>query len=282
MAQLDLADGRRQDRADAAFEASLGQVDCCPARGRSGPRAVRPSVPTARCRRLGDFPADVDVDRDVLLVAREHLAGRRIEQLHAAIEPSRQIDRPGKLEVGSAIGLAIVDLHDVAKPLDDHRLALVDKDHARRRQSQQESRSAKSPMRRAKRPSGEGLSPSGGVERCASELVRTAIDHGFGFSAGLSDWTRSGELPRLDGSDSARPVRRDVGRRLELVLCSALLAGLRRFRRRSTGLRSRPRGADRRSASRRGRRGRAACGRRPWGRRSSPPDPESESMMACQ
>ncbi len=34
----------------------------------------------------------------------------------------------------TTVGIAIVDLHDVAEPLDDHRLGLVDEHHARRRQ----------------------------------------------------------------------------------------------------------------------------------------------------
>ncbi len=120
--------------------------------------------------------------------------------MHAAIEAFDEIDRPRQLEVRAPVGLAIVNPHDAAKPLDDHRLPLVDKDHAGRRKSDEESAQRKEPE--ASREAAVGRWTQS-VGRGTSELIRTTIDHGFDFSAEVQRLDSVFELPRLDGSDSA-------------------------------------------------------------------------------
>ena len=176
-AQLDLTDRRRQDRANAAVEPCVGQVDAAqPAvKPDKGPLGQRSRF----ARRLGDPPTDVDVDRHVFLVAREHLAAGRIEELHAAIEPPREVDGPGEFEVGTAIDVAVIDLHDVAEAFDDHRFRLVDEDHARRNQDQ-------SARRRARRSrTGAARLRRSAAERDRSglrALTRFMISRAFAFS----------------------------------------------------------------------------------------------------
>ena len=135
VAQLDLPQGGRQDRANAALEPGFGDVAAAESaiKAHHGPlERIGPRLFGRRIAgRRSDSPTDVDIDRDVLLIACEHLAGRWGKQLHAAVEPTDEIDRPGELEMRPAIGLAIVDPHDAAKSLDDHRFPLVDENHAR-------------------------------------------------------------------------------------------------------------------------------------------------------